>query len=127
MRTQNLFGFILLVQNLMCVICFTNLSLGGMTIPSYLSTLTHFPSTKTPSALSKQVLLPLLSLCLFDHFTGSSFAAPDSTTTRSIAPFVAPFIEQSGSSSRSSSSALCLALSPTALDMCVDLSSYSLP
>ena len=98
---------------------------------SHLPALTHFPSTKTPSALSKQVPLPPFAAMSIDYFAGSGSAAPDSTTPRSVAPSVVPsaasYGEQFGSPSWSSSSSQCPALSPPALDLCVDLSNYSLP
>jgi len=91
----------------------------------------RFPSTKTPSALYKQVPLPPIAAMPIDHFAGSGSAAPDSTTTGFVALAVvhsdAPSGEQSGLPSGPSYSSQCLALSPLALDLCVDLSSYSLP
>lgn len=65
------------------------------------------------------------------YFAGSGSTAPDSITIGSVvlfvAPYVAPFSEHSGSLFGPLSSSRCLALSPPALDLCVDLSSYSLP
>ena len=65
-----------------------------------------------------------------DHFTGSSAAASNITTIRyvmpSIAPSATPSTEPFGSPSDLPSSSHCPALSPSALDLCVDLSSYSL-
>jgi hypothetical protein len=65
------------------------------------------------------------------HFASSGSTASDRTTTGSVVPFVAPFVapsgEQSSSPSGPSSSSQCPAVSPPALDLCVDLSRCSLP
>lgn len=62
--------------------------------------------------------------------SGSGAAASNITTIRSATPFIAPsatpFTEPSGSPSDLSSSSHCPTLSPSALDLYVDLSSYSL-
>lgn len=91
------------------------------------------PSLYTP--IDPFYLLPLVAAMSIDHFTSSGSAAPDNITTGSavpsdapsIAPYVAPSGEQFGSPSGPSSSLKCHALSSPALDLCVDLSSYSFP
>jgi hypothetical protein len=101
------------------------------TFLSHLPILTHFLSTETPSTLSKQVPLPPVVAMSTSHFASPGSTALDNTATGSVVPFVAPSIapsgEQSSSPSGPSSSSQCPALSPPALDLCVDLSRCSLP
>ena len=94
---------------------------------SYLPALTSFPSSNPPQTpiLSPHTSIPLLpsATMSLNHFAGSGSAAADITATASPPSATPP----SSPSQVPASSSQVPTESPPGLDLCIDLSSYSIP